>query len=100
MASVALLTIWKMAKNISRSQPQLTSNETLLSLINLFGDLLGISGWTISDVSIRSGLEQTYLLGRSQFLKSKEAEALGLSGATILIDGGLIRMSSLLVPLL
>ncbi|CAL5405247.1 unnamed protein product [Camellia sinensis] len=44
-------------------------------------------GWTISDVSIRSGLEQTYLLGRSQFLKSKEAEALGLSGATILIDG-------------
>ncbi|KAF5950731.1 hypothetical protein HYC85_012724 [Camellia sinensis] len=43
--------------------------------------------WTISDVSICSGLEQTYLLRRSQFLTSKEAEALGLSGATILIDG-------------
>ncbi|XP_028106672.1 dihydrofolate synthetase-like [Camellia sinensis] len=44
-------------------------------------------GWTISDVSICSGLEQTYLLGRSQFLTSKEAETLGLFEATILIDG-------------
>lgn len=51
-------------------------------------------GWTISDVSIRSGLEQTYLLGRSQFLTSKEAEALGLSGATILIDGAHTKESA------
>ncbi|KAL7183656.1 hypothetical protein ACSBR2_025943 [Camellia fascicularis] len=51
-------------------------------------------GWTISDVSIRSGLEQTYLLGRSQFLTSKEAVALGLSGATILIDGAHTKESA------
>lgn len=47
------------------------------------------SGWRISDGSIRTGLQQTHLLGRSQFLTSKEAQALGLSGATILLDGGL-----------
>ncbi|XP_020210552.1 dihydrofolate synthetase isoform X2 [Cajanus cajan] len=46
-------------------------------------------GWSISDESIRSGLEHTYLLGRSQFLTSEEAEVLGLSGATVLLDGGL-----------
>ncbi|XP_072053664.1 dihydrofolate synthetase isoform X2 [Arachis hypogaea] len=45
-------------------------------------------GWRISDESIRLGLESTYLLGRSQFLTSQEAEALGLTGATILLDGG------------
>ncbi|KEH40415.1 tetrahydrofolylpolyglutamate synthase [Medicago truncatula] len=44
-------------------------------------------GWRISDESIRCGLERTYLLGRSQLLKSEEAKALGLSGATILLDG-------------
>ncbi|GAV66233.1 Mur_ligase_M domain-containing protein [Cephalotus follicularis] len=44
-------------------------------------------GWRISVESIRAGLENTYLLGRSQFLTSKEAEALGLPGATILLDG-------------
>lgn len=43
-------------------------------------------GWRISDESIRCGLERTYLLGRSQLLKSEEAKALGLSGATILLD--------------
>lgn len=46
------------------------------------------TGWRISDGSIRFGLENTYLLGRSQFLASKEAEVLGLPGATILLDGG------------
>lgn len=49
---------------------------------------LPISGWKISDVAIRAGLEHTYLLGRSQILTSKEAEALGLPGATVLLDGG------------
>ncbi|KAK7385032.1 hypothetical protein VNO78_30739 [Psophocarpus tetragonolobus] len=44
-------------------------------------------GWSVSDESIRSGLEHTYLLGRSQFLTSEEAEALGLTGATVLLDG-------------
>uniref|UniRef100_A0A6N2ME49 Mur ligase C-terminal domain-containing protein n=1 Tax=Salix viminalis TaxID=40686 RepID=A0A6N2ME49_SALVM len=44
-------------------------------------------GCRISDKSIRAGLENTFLLGRSQFLSSKEAEVLGLPGATILLDG-------------
>lgn len=39
------------------------------------------------DRSIRAGLENTFLLGRSQFLSSKETEVLGLPGATILLDG-------------
>lgn len=46
------------------------------------------SGWRISDASIRSGLEQTFLIGRSHFLAAKEAEVLGLPGVTILLDGG------------
>ncbi|ESW33327.1 hypothetical protein PHAVU_001G060700 [Phaseolus vulgaris] len=45
-------------------------------------------GWSISDESIRSGLEHTHLLGRSQFLTSEEAGVLGLTGATVLLDGG------------
>ena len=53
------------------------------------------SGWRISDGSIRAGLEHTFLLGRSQFLTSKETEALGLHGATVLLDGGLILMLTL-----
>ncbi|XP_044472721.1 dihydrofolate synthetase isoform X2 [Mangifera indica] len=44
-------------------------------------------GWKISDKSIRAGLEGTCLVGRSQFLTSKEVEALGMPGATILLDG-------------
>ncbi|XP_075648537.1 dihydrofolate synthetase isoform X3 [Castanea sativa] len=45
-------------------------------------------GWRISDGSIRAGLERTFLLGRSQILTSKETEALGLHGTTVLLDGG------------
>ncbi|XP_024441891.2 dihydrofolate synthetase isoform X2 [Populus trichocarpa] len=48
-------------------------------------------GCRISDRSIRAGLENTFLLGRSQFLSSKETEVLGLPGATILLDG--VRMA-------
>ena len=44
-------------------------------------------GWIISDGSIRAGLEHTLLLGRSQILTSKETEALGLHGTTLLLDG-------------
>ncbi|XP_073315465.1 dihydrofolate synthetase isoform X3 [Primulina huaijiensis] len=44
-------------------------------------------GWALSDASIRTGLEGAYLLGRGQFLTSKEAEVLGLPGATVLLDG-------------
>ncbi|TYJ07003.1 hypothetical protein E1A91_A12G273600v1 [Gossypium mustelinum] len=44
-------------------------------------------GWRISNGSIRAGLENTFLPGRSQFLTSKEAEKLGLSGSTVLLDG-------------
>ncbi|KAG4969520.1 hypothetical protein JHK85_035941 [Glycine max] len=43
--------------------------------------------WSISDESIRYGLEHTYLLGRIQFLTSEEAEVLELTGATVLLDG-------------
>ncbi|XP_052290275.1 dihydrofolate synthetase isoform X3 [Citrus sinensis] len=45
-------------------------------------------GWKISDGSVRAGLENTCLVGRTQFLTSKQAELLGLPGATILVDGG------------
>ncbi|KAE9604888.1 putative dihydrofolate synthase [Lupinus albus] len=51
-------------------------------------------GWKVSDESIRSGLEQTYLLGRSQFLTPEEANALGLTGATILLDGAHTKESA------
>ncbi|XP_065858428.1 dihydrofolate synthetase-like [Euphorbia lathyris] len=51
-------------------------------------------GWKVSDGSIRVGLENTYLLGRSQFLASKEAELLGLPGATILLDGAHTKESA------
>ncbi|KAI3720622.1 hypothetical protein L2E82_31613 [Cichorium intybus] len=51
-------------------------------------------GWRISDGSIRSGLESTHLLGRSQFLTSVETEALGLPGATILLDGAHTKESA------
>ncbi|XP_076916264.1 dihydrofolate synthetase-like [Bidens hawaiensis] len=51
-------------------------------------------GWNISDGSIRTGLESTQLLGRSQFLTSVEAEALGLPGATILLDGAHTKESA------
>ncbi|PSS32343.1 Dihydrofolate synthetase [Actinidia chinensis var. chinensis] len=51
-------------------------------------------GWKISDESIRTGLEHTCLLGRSQFLTPSEAEALGLPGATILLDGAHTKESA------
>ncbi|KAG5533859.1 hypothetical protein RHGRI_027901 [Rhododendron griersonianum] len=51
-------------------------------------------GWKVSDGSIRFGLEHTCLLGRSQFLTSEEAEALGLHGATILLDGAHTKESA------
>ncbi|KAH9618710.1 hypothetical protein KSS87_020868, partial [Heliosperma pusillum] len=43
--------------------------------------------WQISDGSILSGLENTQLLGRNQFLKKEELDALGLSGSMALLDG-------------
>lgn len=51
-------------------------------------------GWRISDESIHAGLEHTYLLGRSQFLTSTEAETLGLPGATIMLDGAHTKESA------
>lgn len=51
-------------------------------------------GWTISDRSIRAGLERTHLLGRSQFLTFTEAEALGLPGAAVLLDGAHTKESA------
>ncbi|CAK9176968.1 unnamed protein product [Ilex paraguariensis] len=46
-------------------------------------------GWRIADGSVRAGLENTILQGRTQILGSKEAEALGLPGATLLLDGAI-----------
>ncbi|KAL1550698.1 dihydrofolate synthase [Salvia divinorum] len=51
-------------------------------------------GWRLSDTSIRAGLESAYLVGRSQFLTSKEADKLGLPGATILLDGAHTKESA------
>ncbi|KAG6426559.1 hypothetical protein SASPL_110784 [Salvia splendens] len=50
--------------------------------------------WMLSDTSIRAGLESAYLVGRSQFLTSKEADKLGLPGATILLDGAHTKESA------
>lgn len=36
---------------------------------------------------VRKGLESTQLLGRSQFLKKEETQALGLSRSMALLDG-------------
>ncbi|MED6160269.1 hypothetical protein PIB30_050011 [Stylosanthes scabra] len=63
-----------------------TATCVALCLLNL--------GWRISDESMRLGLEGTYLLGRSQFLTSQEAEVLGLTGATILLDGAHTKESA------
>jgi len=52
--------------------------------------LLVILGWRILDDSIRTALENTQLLGRSQFLKKEDTEALGLPGSMALLDGGLV----------
>ncbi|CAH2069920.1 unnamed protein product [Thlaspi arvense] len=41
----------------------------------------------VTDEAIRIGLENTRLLGRSQFLTPEEAETLQLPGATVLLDG-------------
>ncbi|KAI5394288.1 dihydrofolate synthetase [Lathyrus oleraceus] len=51
-------------------------------------------GWKISDESIRSGLQSTYLLGRSQLLSLADAKVLGLTGATILLDGAHTKESA------
>uniref|UniRef100_A0A2P2PKP2 Mur ligase C-terminal domain-containing protein n=1 Tax=Rhizophora mucronata TaxID=61149 RepID=A0A2P2PKP2_RHIMU len=51
-------------------------------------------GWNISEESIRAGLENTCLIGRSQFLSSKESKALGLPGATVLLDGAHTKESA------
>lgn len=51
-------------------------------------------GWKLSDTSIRAGLQHAYLVGRSQFLTSKEADILGLPGATILLDGAHTKESA------
>lgn len=55
---------------------------------------MNIPGWNISDGSVRAGLENTCLVGRSQFLTSKQAELLGLPGATILVDGAHTKESA------
>ena len=53
----------------------------------------------MTDEAIRIGLENTRLLGRSQFLIPKEAEALQLPGATVLLDGGFVQMCLLCLKL-
>ncbi|PIA49088.1 hypothetical protein AQUCO_01300145v1 [Aquilegia coerulea] len=51
-------------------------------------------GWRVSDESIRSGLEHTYLLGRSQYLTSEESAGVGLTGVQILVDGAHTKESA------
>jgi folylpolyglutamate synthase len=48
----------------------------------------------VTDEAIRIGLENTRLLGRSQFLTPKEAETLLLPGATVLLDGAHTKESA------
>ncbi|CAH8277793.1 unnamed protein product [Arabidopsis lyrata] len=48
----------------------------------------------VTDEAIRIGLENTRLLGRSQFLTPKEAETLQLPGATVLLDGAHTKESA------
>ncbi|KAI3826177.1 hypothetical protein L1987_00222 [Smallanthus sonchifolius] len=55
---------------------------------------LRYQGWRMSDGAICTGLESTQLLGRSQFLTSVEAEALGLPATTILLDGAHTKESA------
>ncbi|KAL1225603.1 Dihydrofolate synthetase [Cardamine amara subsp. amara] len=50
--------------------------------------------WRVTDEAIRIGLENTRLLGRSQFLTPKETETLQLSGATVLLDGAHTKESA------
>ncbi|XP_075649674.1 dihydrofolate synthetase-like [Castanea sativa] len=63
-----------------------TATRAALCLRNL--------GWRISDGSITAGLERTFLLGRRQILTSKETEALGLHGTTVLLDGAHTKESA------
>ncbi|KFK33006.1 hypothetical protein AALP_AA6G318000 [Arabis alpina] len=52
-------------------------------------------GWgRVTDEAIRIGLENTRLLGRSQFLTPNEAETLQLLGATVLLDGAHTKESA------
>lgn len=59
-----------------------------ISLLFLLFFFWCVPGWRLSNESIRAGLESAFLLGRNQILTQKESERLGLSGATILLDGG------------
>lgn len=77
--------------NMCMLGPHQLQNATIASCAAL---CLREQGWTISDTSIRAGLESTYLLGRSQILSSAEVEALGLSGATVILDGAHTKESA------
>ncbi|KAK8473098.1 hypothetical protein PHAVU_001G060700 [Phaseolus vulgaris] len=78
----------KMLKMLGDHQLQNAATATCVALC------LRNLGWSISDESIRSGLEHTHLLGRSQFLTSEEAGVLGLTGATVLLDGAHTKESA------
>lgn len=55
---------------------------------------LNKQGWSLSSGSIRTGLESAFLQGRTQILSSEEAILLGVSGATILLDGAHTKESA------
>lgn len=64
-------------------------NGTLYLLKLLLFVVVFIStGWKITDESIRAGITQTYVPGRSQILTYEETVALDLAESTILLDGG------------
>lgn len=58
-------------------------------------DFLDTSGWRVSDESIKSGLENTCLIGRSQFLTTEEAGRLGISKSIVILDGGIFLVEKL-----
>lgn len=75
--------------DISNIKLQMIGNHQLQNAVTSTCTALCLrsQGWKISDESIRTGLEQTRLLGRTQFLNCTEAERLGISGTSILVDG-------------
>lgn len=55
---------------------------------------LNKQGWSLSSGAIRAGLESAFLQGRTQILSSEEAKLLGVSGATVLLDGAHTKESA------
>lgn len=62
--------------------------KLLLSIVVLI-----LIGWKITNESIRAGIMQTYVQGRSQLLTYEETVALDMAESSILLDGGSVFFS-------